>query len=104
MKSRAELLALRREMLMEECRLQRRQLAIDMQPLMLGAESLQVGLRIAGKARQHPEWIAIAAIGLAMIKPRRLSSFMRLGTAGMRMWRQVRPLLQLPAAPQKERT
>jgi hypothetical protein len=63
MKSRAELLALRREMLVAECGLQRRQLAIEIQPLVVGAESLQVGLRIAGKARRHPEWIAIAAFG-----------------------------------------
>ena len=96
--SRAELLAMRREMLLIESELQRRQVEIDMQPLLQGAESLQVGMRIVSKARKHPEWIAFAALGLAMIKPRRLSSFMRLGTAGMRMWRQVRPLLQLPAA------
>ena len=96
MRSRSELLALKREMLLAECEMQRQQLAIDMQPLALGAESLQVGMRIVGKARRHPEWLAFAALGLAMIKPRRLSSFMRLGASGMRMWRQVRPLLQAP--------
>lgn len=108
MSTRAEMLALKRAMLLEECALQRHQLALDMRPLVLGAESLQVGMRIVGKARRHPEWIALAAVGLAMLKPRRLSSFMRLGTAGMRMWRQVRPLLPLmpsqhlpPAASEK---
>ena len=101
MKTRAELLALRREMLLAECDMQRHELAMEMRPLVLGAESLQVGLRIVGKTRRHPEWIALAALGLAMIKPRRLSSLMRLGSAGMRMWRQVKPLLQLPAASEK---
>jgi hypothetical protein len=103
MRSRAELLAMRREMLLAECEMQRRQLEIEMRPLVLGAESLQTGMRIVGKARKHPEWLALAALGLAMIKPRRLSSFMRLGTAGMRMWRQVRPFLQLPAAQEEVR-
>lgn len=98
MKTRAEMLALRRQMLLAECDMQRHELALEMRPLVLGAESLQVGLRIVGKTRRHPEWIALAALGLAMIKPRRLSSLMRLGSAGMRMWRQVKPLLQLPAA------
>ena len=96
--SRAEMLALKRAMLLEECALQRHQLALEMRPLVLGAESLQVSMRIVGKARRHPEWIALAALGLAMVKPRQLSSVMRLGAAGMRMWRQVRPLLQLPGA------
>lgn len=101
MKTRAELLALRRKMLLAECDLQRQELALEMRPLVLDAESLQVGIRIVGKASRHPEWIALAALGVAMIKPRRLSSLMRLGTTGMRVWRQVKPLLQLPAAGDK---
>ena len=95
MNTRAEMLALRRQRLIAECELQRGDMAQQVQPLLLTAASLQVGLRIVGKVGKHPGWIAAAAVGLAVIRPRRVSALMRIGTAAMQVWGQVRPLLPL---------
>ena len=93
MKTRTEMLTLRRQRLLAECELQRSDMVQQVRPLLLTAESLQVGLRIVSKVGKHPGWIAAAAIGLAVIRPRRVSALMRLGTTAMRVWQQMRPLL-----------
>jgi hypothetical protein len=93
--TRADMLARRRQRLIAECRMQRADLACQLQPLASTLESVETGLRIAGRVRQHPEWIAAAGLGLALITPRRLSSFLRGATAGMQTWRAIAPRLAM---------
>ncbi|WP_292931304.1 YqjK family protein [Noviherbaspirillum sp.] len=95
MRTRAELLAARRQRLIAECVMQRADLALQIEPLTHTMNSVEVGLRIVDRVRQHPGWIAAAVVGLMAIRPRRLSSFLRLGSAGLRTWRMLRPSLQL---------
>ncbi len=75
--------------------MQRADLALQIEPLTHTMNSVEVGLRIVDRVRQHPGWIAAAVVGLMAIRPRRLSSFLRLGSAGLRTWRMLRPSLQL---------
>lgn len=91
MKTRAELLALKRQRLIAECRLQRIDLLDQLQPLGQTLDSVNTGLRIIDRVRRHPEWIAAACLGLLMITPRRLSAWMRLGSMGLRTWRMLAP-------------
>jgi hypothetical protein len=94
MSTRLELLARRRQQLIAESIALRSDLQMQGGNLGHSFTTVQVGLRVLDRIRKHPEWIAGAALGLALIKPRRLSSLLRMGTAGMRTWRKVMPLLQ----------
>jgi hypothetical protein len=92
--TRAEQAALRRRQLMAEIAIQRIDLATQLHPLAHTLESARIGLRIAGRLRRHPEWIAAGALGLMLITPRRLSALLRAGTSGLRTWRVVGPQLR----------
>ncbi|HJV84772.1 MAG TPA: YqjK family protein [Noviherbaspirillum sp.] len=94
MKTRAEQLALKRTQLLAKCLLQRAELSMQMQPLKHDMQSVEVGLRILDRVRQHPGWLAAAAFGVMLVRPRRLSSLLRLGSAGLRSWRTLGPGLQ----------
>lgn len=106
MKTHAKMLAVRRQMLIAECNLQRADLALQVRPLAYTLSSVNIGMRILGRVRQHPEWIAAATLGLFALRPRRLSAFFRFGSNGLRIWRHVQPLLQqrshLPQVPLPE--
>jgi len=93
MKTRAELLAWKRQVLIAECRAQRADLAMQIAPVVRTLESVETGARIVGRVVHHPEWIAGLALGLAVIRPRRLSSLFRSGTMLLRTWRSVAPAL-----------
>lgn len=95
MKTHAELLAWKRQRLIAESNVQRADLALQMQPLLHTLDSMDAGLRIVGRIRQHPEWIASLALGLALLTPRRLSSFFRSGSLGLRTWRSISPVLHM---------
>jgi len=94
MMTRAEFLEWKRQLLLAESAAQRAEVAGQLQSLSHSVESLQIGMRILNRVRRHPGWIATAALGLAAITPRRLSSLFRLGTAGLRAWRFVAPALR----------
>lgn len=98
MKTRAEMLAWRRQLLIAESNVQRAELAMQVQPLVSALTSVQIGLRILDRIRKHPGWIAAVALGVMAIRPQRLSAFMRLGSASLRLLRHAIPLLQ-PAGP-----
>lgn len=91
MNSRADLLALRRQRLIAECQLQRADIAEQLQPLAYTLDTVNTGLRIVDRVRQHPGWIAAAGLGLLTITPRRISSLLRMGTLGVRTWRTLAP-------------
>lgn len=91
MNSRVDMLASRRQRLIAECGMQRADLTCQLQPLAHTLDAVHTGLRIIKRVRRHPEWIAAAALGLTMLMPRRLSSFMRMTTLGMRAWRMIAP-------------
>ncbi|HVK94713.1 MAG TPA: YqjK family protein [Noviherbaspirillum sp.] len=92
--TRTEMIALRRQRLATECKLQRIDLLHQTQALERKLDSLQVGLRILERCRRHPEWIAGLALGLALFTPRRLSLCLQAGSAGLRTWRSLKPALQ----------
>lgn len=93
MKTRAEMLAWRRQLLIAESSAQRAELAMQVQPLVYTLSSVNIGLRILDRVRRHPGWIAVVTLGLMAIRPRRLSAFLRLGSASLRLWRHAAPLL-----------
>jgi hypothetical protein len=99
MMTRAEQLALRRQRLVAECILQRADLSMQAQPLQHSLTSAAIGLRIADRVRRHPGWLAALGLGLFMVRPVRLSNLLRVGTGGLRLFRQVTPLLQQLSAP-----
>jgi hypothetical protein len=94
MRARAELLAARRRHLIAESLAQRAHLAQQTRPLAHTLGSLEIGIRIVERIRQHPEWLVGAALGLIAIRPRRLSALLQLGTNGLRTWSQLKPVLQ----------
>jgi hypothetical protein len=94
MNMHARILARRRQQLLARSIALRADLELQGQQMMASLSTVNTGLRVLDRFRKHPEWIAGAAMGLALIKPRRLSSIMRVGSAGLRTWRQVTPILQ----------
>ena len=95
MKTRAELLVWKRQQLIAESIAQRAELVLQLQPLGHRLDSLGTGLRIIDRIRRHPGWIAALATGVLLLTPRRLSSLFRLGSAGLRTWRSVAPVVRL---------
>jgi hypothetical protein len=99
MRTRAELLAWKRRQLIAESRAHRAELAHQLQPLAYRLESIDTGLRIFSKLRQHPGWLAGAALCIPLcilvLTPRRLSSLLRLGSAGLRSWRSLDPAVRM---------
>jgi hypothetical protein len=94
MTSRPEMLAQQRQRLIAQSIALRSDVAMQGEHLDHSLGTAQIALRVLDRVRKHPEWIAGAAIGLMLIKPRRLSALLRMGTAGLRTWRQLTPLLQ----------
>lgn len=94
MKTHAELLALKRQMLQAECALQREDLVQQALPLAYTVHSAETGAKILGRVAKHPGWIAAVAAGLVIIRPKRLSAMLRMGTKGIRTWRQLAPVVQ----------
>ena len=99
MNSRAELLEWKRRQLIAESEAQRIELASQMQSWGHTLESARIGLRIIDRLRRHRMWIAALTLGLAAIRPPRLSSLLRLGTSGLRTWRVVGPALRMLTNP-----
>ncbi|HYD96409.1 MAG TPA: YqjK family protein [Noviherbaspirillum sp.] len=95
MKTRAELLAWKRQQLLAESHAQRAELAVQLQPLSWRLESVETGMRILRRVRRHPGWIAAGAAGLVLLTPRRLSSWLRAGAATIRTWRSIAPALRM---------
>lgn len=94
MKDRMHKVALRRQQLVARCETQRAQLTAQLQPLEHTLESMDTGLRILGRIRQHPEWLAAGVIGMIMLTPRRISAMLRGGSQALRTWRSMAPQLQ----------
>jgi hypothetical protein len=94
MNMHARILAKRRQQLLVRSIALRADLELQREQMMASLSAANAGLRVLDRLRKHPEWMAGAAMGLALITPRRLSSFMRLGSAGLRTWRHVMPVLQ----------
>lgn len=62
-------------------------------PLSHSLSATESAVRVLGRLRQHPEWIAAAAIGIFLLRPSRLAAWSRGTTFGVRTWRQLQPLL-----------
>jgi hypothetical protein len=95
MNDRLQLAAQRRQQLVAHCGAQRAQLTAQLQPLGHTLESVKTGLRVAGRFRQHPEWLAAGVIGVLLLTPRRLSAWMRGGTQLLRVWRRMAPQVRM---------
>lgn len=94
MRTRAEFLAWKRRQLLAESATLRVELVQQLRPWTYRLASMESGLRILGRIRQHPGWIAGAAAVLLLI-PRRLSSLVRLGLAGLRSWQSIAPTVRM---------
>lgn len=94
MSLRAEILAQKKRLLLAESRALRTDLTQQLEPLSHTLDAMDSGLRIFARLRRHPEWVAGAAVGLLMLKPRRLSGWLRGGALGLRTWRQFSPMLR----------
>ncbi|HEY8608772.1 MAG TPA: YqjK family protein [Noviherbaspirillum sp.] len=91
---RAREVMLRRQQLVAQCHLQRARLAAQLEPVGQALTSVQAGLQVAGRLRQHPEWLALAALGVVMLTPRRISAALRGTAQALRTWRTLAPQLQ----------
>lgn len=94
MTTRAELLAWKRRQLLAECAMQREDLARQLRPVGWQLQSLESCVRIAGRLRRHPGWIAAASAAVLLLRPRRLSSVLQLAATGLRHWRSIAPTVQ----------
>jgi hypothetical protein len=94
MNTRAQWLAQRRQYLIAESAVQREELAQQAQPVARTLETVETGMRIVERIRQHPGWLLGAVAGLLALRPRRLSALLQFGTSGLRTWRQLAPALQ----------
>ena len=95
MRTRAEFLAWKRRQLLAESGTLRAELVHQWRPWTYRLESMDTGLRILARMRQHPGWIAGAAAGLLLLTPRRLSFLFRLGTSGLRSWQAAAPAVRM---------
>lgn len=95
MKTRAEFLAWRRRQLLAESSALRAELVQQLRPWTYRLESMESGLRIAGRLKRHPGWIAGAAAALVLLTPRRLSSLLQLGVMGLRSWQSIAPTVRM---------
>lgn len=95
MRTRAEFLAWKRRQLLAESSAQRAELARQLRPWAYRLESVDTGVRILGRIRHHPGWIAVAVAGILVLTPRRLSSLFRLGTSGLRSWQAIAPAVRM---------
>jgi hypothetical protein len=94
MKTRAEFLAWKRRQLLVESSAQRVELVQQLRPWAYRLDSLESGMRILGRIRLHPGWIAGTAAVVLLLTPRRLSSLIRLGTSGLRSWQSIAPTVK----------
>jgi hypothetical protein len=99
LQARMQRTALRRQRLVAECRWQRAELMTHLEPLEHAASSVQSGWNIVNRVLRHPGWIAAIGAGLFLVRPVRLSRLMRAGTNGLRLYRQVAPLLRQIGGP-----
>ena len=95
MRTRAEFLAWKRRQLLAESGAQRAELVQQLRPWIARLESVESGLRIAGRLRRHPGWIAGTAAAVLLLTPRRLSSLIRLGVSGLRSWQSIAPAVKM---------
>lgn len=87
--SRAEELALRRQRLQQRSAELRVSLGVHgegLAPLVRTAERVQAGIHWV---RTHPEWVAGAAVALAVARPRRALRWARRGFLLWQTWRRV---------------
>ncbi|HVL77157.1 MAG TPA: YqjK family protein [Noviherbaspirillum sp.] len=70
------------------------ELARSMRPLGYQLRSAESGARSLARLQFHPEWIAGAMMVIALLRPERISSWVRGMTHGLRTWRRFAPLLE----------
>ncbi|TFW09819.1 hypothetical protein E4K72_04155 [Oxalobacteraceae bacterium OM1] len=99
LRTRMQLAEHRRRQLTAVCQWQRVELMDHMEPLEHALTSVQTGWRIVDRIRRHPGWLLAGAAGLLLISPKRLSGWMRIGTNGLRMYRQFAPMLRQIGGP-----
>lgn len=68
-------------------------LILELAPLSHRLRAVDGAMRILAHLRRHPEWLAGAALALALLKPRRVSNWLRGLRIGLRTWRQLAPHL-----------
>jgi hypothetical protein len=92
---RAERLAARRRRLVAQSQALRTELTLQLKPLSQSLATVDSGMRIFTRIRQHPEWIAGALIALVLLRPSRVARGVRGALLGLRTWRRLAPLVPL---------
>jgi hypothetical protein len=85
--------ATRKRQLVLKSRVLRAHLIHDAEPLAHALAAAESALHVLGRVRQHPGWLAGAALTVLLLQPRRISSWLRGTALGMRSWRRLLPLL-----------
>ena len=90
----SEVLARRRELLIARCAAQRNALTVQRQALLEKLAAFDIGLSLFERFKKNPAWIAGLAVGLAVIKPRRLLPLLQTGLLAWQTLRTLAPALK----------
>jgi hypothetical protein len=93
-KKQLGMLTQRREELIGRSDAQREALALQAHYLVYSLAGLETAIAVLRSIKKKPAILAGLAVGLILIKPRRLFNFVRTGAVAWKAWGTVAPLLQ----------
>jgi len=79
----------RRARLLARATGERAQLSMQLEAWRAPLSLLDKSIAAARYVRQHPEWVVVASVAFALIRPRRAFAWVRSGFIAWRAWRWV---------------